>query len=161
MLQFESVMNFLYIALSIVILGSRDGAKSSLGSQAGAVSPGVAIQTGSDAESASRVGGVVAPRGGGAVRSAIHVEETCSSIEPPSDVDTDLGPQEDPEEEREEEEEEEDPEKSKFSALILGSVCVTKLLLNKHKQVVNSLMLSKSEPQTRLMMVDILADFVR
>ena len=50
------------------------------------------------------------------------MEETCSSIEPPSDVDTDLGPQEDPAEEREREEEEDepeddDPEKSELSQL--------------------------------------------
>ena len=38
------------------------------------------------------------------------MEETCSSIEPPSDVDTDLGPQEDPAEERDREEEEDEGE---------------------------------------------------
>ena len=67
---------------------------------------------GSDAESASRVTLATARSSGVHARESL-VEETCSSIEPPSDVDTDLGPQEDPAEEREEEEEEdEDLEKS-------------------------------------------------
>ena len=107
--------------MALSLSGSRDGAKSSLGSQAGGTSPGVVGLPESDAESASRVGGVVIPRGGvgvGVPGGESHVEETCSSIEPPSDVDTDLGPQEDPEEEREEEEEEEDPEKSMETSLL-------------------------------------------
>ena len=78
----------------------------------GGVSPSAAILAGSDAESASRVTLATARSSGVHARESL-VEETCSSIEPPSDVDTDLGPQEDPAEEREEEEEEdEDLEKS-------------------------------------------------